>query len=83
MLDRPTQIRALVLIALIILLAAFVLIACGETQTLAPASAKDSAITYIYDSAGRLIQVDYGDSVRITYTYDKAGNLLSQAIVRK
>ncbi|MCX6623425.1 MAG: RHS repeat protein [Acidobacteria bacterium] len=37
-----------------------------------------AAVKYDYDSAGRLIRVDYGDGRTITYTYDKNGNLLKR-----
>ncbi len=37
-----------------------------------------AAVNYSYDSAGRLIKVDYGTAGSISYTYDKAGNLLSR-----
>jgi uncharacterized protein (TIGR03437 family) len=40
-----------------------------------PASA---AVTYTYDSAGRLIKVDYGNGSVLTYAYDNAGNLTSR-----
>jgi uncharacterized protein (TIGR03437 family) len=38
-----------------------------------------AAITYSYDSAGRLTKVDYGNGSVTTYTYDKNGNLLSRS----
>ena len=37
-------------------------------------------ITFSYDSAGRLVQANYGSGKTIAYTYDKAGNLLSSAV---
>ena len=37
-----------------------------------------STVTYSYDSAGRLIKVDYGNGKTIEYTYDRAGNLLKR-----
>ncbi len=40
-----------------------------------------AAVTYSYDSAGRLIKADYGSAGSINYTYDKAGNLLSRSVV--
>jgi YD repeat-containing protein len=44
---------------------------------LRPASA---GITYTYNAAGRLIQVDYGNGTAITYAYDAAGNLLNRTV---
>ncbi len=41
----------------------------------------DGPITYTYDDAGRLVEVDYGNDTSISYTYDAAGNLLSQEII--
>lgn len=40
-----------------------------------------ATVNYSYDSAGRLIKVDYGTGGSISYTYDNAGNLLSRTIV--
>jgi len=37
-------------------------------------------VTYIYDDAGRLVEVDYGEGYSIGYTYDNAGNLLSRTV---
>jgi uncharacterized protein (TIGR03437 family) len=45
------------------------------------ASMMFAAVTYSYDSAGRLIKADYGTGGSITYSYDKAGNLLSRSVV--
>jgi YD repeat-containing protein len=42
-----------------------------------------TTITYTYDNAGRLTQVEYANGARITYTYDKAGNLVKQEVGRK
>lgn len=39
-----------------------------------------SAVTYTYDTAGRLVTVTYADGSTISYTYDKAGNILSKSI---
>lgn len=39
-------------------------------------------MTYLYNEQGRLVGVDYGDSMVITYSYDDAGNLLSRTIRR-
>jgi uncharacterized protein (TIGR03437 family) len=39
-----------------------------------------AAINYTYDSAGRLIKVDYGNGSVITYVYDNAGNLTSRSV---
>ncbi|MBV9550677.1 MAG: RHS repeat protein [Alphaproteobacteria bacterium] len=36
------------------------------------------ADTYIYDSQGRLIEVDYTAGGSVTYTYDAAGNRTQQ-----
>jgi len=49
---------------------AFLLFAC-----LAPA-----AINYSYDSAGRLIKVDYGNGSVIIYNYDNNGNLTGRSV---
>ncbi len=46
---------------------------------LAAAGLCTAAVTYSYDSAGRLIKVDYGNGSVVNYTYDKSGNLLSRA----
>jgi len=39
-----------------------------------------AAVTYSYDSAGRLVKVDYGAGGSINYTYDQAGNLLRRVV---
>ena len=39
-----------------------------------------AAATYSYDSAGRLVKVDYGNGATITYAYDQAGNLLTRTV---
>jgi YD repeat-containing protein len=39
-----------------------------------------ATVTYTYDDAGRLINVDYGNGQTITYTYDNAGNMLSRTV---
>jgi YD repeat-containing protein len=44
---------------------------------LASACPAQSHVSYSYDAAGRLAQVDYGNGQTITYTYDKAGNLMN------
>jgi hypothetical protein len=36
------------------------------------------AVSYTYDSAGRLIMANYGSAGSITYTYDKAGHIISR-----
>ena len=36
--------------------------------------------TYTYDRAGRLIQVEYGNSVYFRYLYDRAGNLTDHEV---
>jgi len=46
----------------------------------ASATQSGRTITYTYDSAGRLIMVDYGDGTGIRYTYDNAGNLLTRVV---
>lgn len=46
---------------------------------LASARAHAGAISYAYDSAGRLIGIDYGTNRTTSYSYDKAGNLLQSA----
>lgn len=38
------------------------------------------AVTYSYDSAGRLVKADYGDAGAIVYVYDNAGNLTSRSV---
>ena len=40
-----------------------------------------ASVNYSYDSAGRLVKIDYGAGGSITYTYDSAGNLLSRTTV--
>lgn len=40
----------------------------------------NAEIRYVYDQAGRLTSVNYGNGTVITYTYDKAGNLLSRQV---
>lgn len=45
------------------------------------ASLSAVVVNYSYDTAGRLVRVDYGAGGSITYTYDKAGNLLSRITV--
>ena len=37
-----------------------------------------AAVTYIYDSAGRVVKADYGSAGALIYTYDKAGRLISR-----
>lgn len=37
-----------------------------------------TAITYSYDTAGRLSQVSYDNGTSITYSYDNNGNLLQR-----
>lgn len=39
-----------------------------------------AAVNYSYDSAGRLVKIDYGTAGSIGYAYDKAGNLLSRTV---
>ncbi len=39
-----------------------------------------AAGTYTYDSAGRLIKIDYGAAGSVSYTYDAAGNLISRVV---
>ncbi len=36
------------------------------------------AVTYSYDSAGRLVKADYGAAGVIVYVYDNAGNLVNR-----
>ena len=36
------------------------------------------AVTYSYDSAGRLVKADYGAAGAIVYVYDNAGNLVNR-----
>src|SRR5947209_7489687 len=38
------------------------------------------AVTYSYDSAGRLVKADYGGAGAIVYAYDNAGNLLNRSV---
>jgi YD repeat-containing protein len=38
-----------------------------------------ASVTYIYDAAGRLTAVDYGNGSVLTYSYDQAGNLISRS----
>jgi uncharacterized protein (TIGR03437 family) len=49
--------------------------------TLAVPLAFAAAANYSYDSAGRLIRIDYGASGSIVYTYDKAGNLTGRTAI--
>lgn len=49
--------------------------------TLIAAQLMFAAVNYSYDSAGRLIKVDYGTAGSIVYTYDNAGNLTSRTVV--
>jgi len=42
-----------------------------------PTDIQAATITYIYDDAGRLTGVSYGEDRGMRYTYDPAGNLLS------
>ncbi len=35
---------------------------------------------YYYDTAGRLLKVDYGSAGAVTYTYDNAGNLMTRQV---
>lgn len=37
--------------------------------------------SYSYDSAGRLLQVRYGDGPAINYSYDANGNILSVRVL--
>jgi YD repeat-containing protein len=39
------------------------------------------SVTYLYDGAGRLAQVDYGRGHIIIFTYDAAGNLLRRQVM--
>jgi len=43
--------------------------------------AEARTLDYVYDDAGRLKSVDYGDGSAITYTYDAGGNLLARDVV--
>jgi YD repeat-containing protein len=38
-------------------------------------------VAYTYDSAGRLILVDYGNGTAVRYIYDASGNILSQPVL--
>lgn len=38
------------------------------------------SVNYTYDSAGRLVLVDYGNGLTIVYSYDAAGNLTSRVV---
>jgi len=74
--------RVLILMVVIVLLAGVLLTShlAGASRAPASAPAQTSTIRYTYDDAGRLVQVDYGNGVRITYTYDNAGNLLRREV---
>jgi len=37
--------------------------------------------TYIYDSAGRLLAVNYGSPGVVLYTYDKVGHIISRQLL--
>ena len=50
----------------------------AETQQSAQSSVVE---TYSYDSAGRLLQVSYGDGPSIKYSYDANGNILSVMVL--
>jgi uncharacterized protein (TIGR03437 family) len=39
-----------------------------------------ATVNYSYDTAGRLVKVDYGNGTVIAYFYDKAGNLTSRQV---
>ena len=52
------------------------------TQQKSTAGGHVHTMTYQYNEQGRLVGVDYGDSLVITYSYDPAGNLLSRTIRR-
>lgn len=54
-----------------------IIVIFGRSVTLAPGS---TTISYTHDSAGRLVQADYGREVVITYIYDANGNLLQRAV---
>lgn len=41
----------------------------------------ESATTYGYDAAGRLLQVSYDNGDSLAYTYDANGNLLAEVLV--
>jgi YD repeat-containing protein len=41
----------------------------------------ETSMKYTYDSAGRLVQVDFGQGKRMEYVYDRSGNLLSRSIL--
>lgn len=55
-----------------------VLVCCGciAAAGLAGPVLRASNINYTYDSASRLVGVDYGTNRTASYAYDKAGNLL-------
>ncbi len=48
--------------------------------TLIAAQIMFAAVNYSYDTAGRLVKIDYGSAGSIAYTYDKGGNLLSRTV---
>jgi len=39
-----------------------------------------ATMTYNYDAAGRLTNIDYGEGATIAYTYDPSGSLLQKVI---
>ena len=55
-------------------------LACATLWLRLDAAWSSTAITYMYDAAGRLILADYGNGTGITYTYDSAGNLLRMEV---
>ncbi len=55
-------------------------VAPGEPRGGASVSSAATTVSYVYDAAGRLVQVSYNSGLRITYTYDAAGNLLQRAV---
>jgi len=40
-----------------------------------------AAVTYTYDSAGRLVSANYGSAGTIIYKYDNAGHIISRQLV--
>ena len=61
---------------------AFGMVSVALTPLDKPGSGSNSQ-SYTYDSAGRLIQVNYGDGTILKYTYDPNGNILSTKTSRQ
>lgn len=61
----------------LVMLLAFGLPRAVPVQAMPPQTAKPPAVTYTYDSDGRLLTVTNAAGLTSTYTYDAAGNVLA------